>query len=77
LHTVTAKDRFCVVTVQVDGVIYAIADIGMRMLQPLELAKAQGFPDDYILNGSKSSNVARIGNSVPPQVVTALVKSNW
>lgn len=77
LHTITAKERFGVVTVQVDGVTYAIADIGMRMLQPRELAKAQGFPDDYILLGSKSNQVAKIGNSVPPQLAKALVKANW
>ena len=62
---------------QVDGVTYAIADIGMRMLQPRELAKAQGFPDDYVLNGSKSNQVAKIGNSVVPQVAKALVRANW
>lgn len=77
LHTVTSKDRMGVVTVQVDGVTYAIADIGMRMLQPRELAKAQGFPDDYVLNGSKSNQVAKIGNSVCPQVAKALVRANW
>ena len=77
LHTVTSKDRMGVVTVQVDGVTYAIADIGMRMLQPRELAKAQGFPDDYVLNGSKSNQVAKIGNSVVPQVAKALVRANW
>ena len=77
LHTVTSKDRMGVVTVMIDGVTYAIADIGMRMLQPRELAKAQGFPDDYVLNGSKSNQVAKIGNSVCPQVAKALVRSNW
>jgi DNA (cytosine-5)-methyltransferase 1 len=77
LHTVTSKDRMGVITVQVDGVTYAIADIGMRMLQPRELAKAQGFPDDYVLNGSKSNQVAKIGNSVCPQVAKALVRANW
>jgi len=71
LHTIS------VVTVKIDGVTYAIADIGMRMLQPRELARAQGFPDDYILTGSKSNQVAKIGNSVCPQVACALVKANW
>ncbi|PLC60171.1 DNA cytosine methyltransferase, partial [Citrobacter sp. L55] len=31
--------------VTIDGVKYQIVDIGMRMLQPHELYKAQGFPD--------------------------------
>jgi DNA (cytosine-5)-methyltransferase 1 len=29
--------------VTIDGVDYAIVDIGMRMLEPRELARAQGF----------------------------------
>lgn len=77
MHTVTSKERFGIITVQIDGVTYAIADIGMRMLQPRELAKAQGFPDEYVLTGSKSNQVAKIGNSVCPQVAKALVRSNW
>ncbi len=77
LHTITAKERFGLITVKVGEDTYAIADIGMRMLQPHELAKAQGFPDDYVLVGSKSNQVAKIGNSVCPQVAKALVRSNW
>jgi DNA (cytosine-5)-methyltransferase 1 len=48
----------------------------MRMLQPRELARAQGFGEDYILTGTKSSQVARIGNSVCPPVAEALVRAN-
>jgi DNA (cytosine-5)-methyltransferase 1 len=76
LDTITGKDRFGVVTVTIDGQEYAIADIGMRMLQPHELAKAQGFPDDYHLIGNKSQQVAKIGNSVCPPVAEALVRAN-
>jgi len=50
-----------------------VADIGMRMLQPHELLAAQGFRPDYILTGTKTSQVARIGNSVCPQVAAAIV----
>ena len=76
LDTITGKDRFGVVTLTIDGQEYAIADIGMRMLQPHELAKAQGFPDDYTLIGTKSEQVAKIGNSVCPPVAEALVRAN-
>jgi len=48
IHTVRSKDCFNVVTVEIDGQSYAIADIGLRMLQPKELFAAQGFPDDYV-----------------------------
>ena len=32
------------------GEVYAITDIGMRMLQPRELYRAQGFPDSYVID---------------------------
>lgn len=53
-----------------------IADIGLRMLTPRELARAQGFPDTYLLTGSKSQQVAKIGNSVPPHLARAMVEAN-
>ena len=74
LHTITSKDRFGLVTVR--GEPYRIADIGMRMLQPPELYKAQGFPPDVKLLGSKSSQVELCGNSVSPPVAAAIVRVN-
>lgn len=81
LGTITTKDRFGLVTVE--GVDYQIVDIGMRMLEPRELYAAQGFPSDYKIafdvSGkpySKTDQVARCGNSVCPQVVSALVRNN-
>jgi DNA (cytosine-5)-methyltransferase 1 len=47
LHTVTTKDRYGLVTIQ--GVDYQIVDIGLRMLEPAELYRAQGFPSDYVI----------------------------
>jgi len=76
LHTITTKGRFALVTVHIDGQTYAIVDIGIRMLQPRELAKAQGFPESYHLIGNKGQQIAKIGNSVPPPVVRALVTAN-
>ena len=76
MHTIPTHDRFGLVTVKIAGESWAIADIGMRMLSPRELARAQGFPDDYQLIGTKTQQVARVGNSVPPQVVAALVRAN-
>lgn len=74
MHTVTSKDRLGLVTIH--GVDYAIVDIGMRMLSPRELARAQGFPEEYVLTGTKTNQVARIGNSVCPPVAEALVRAN-
>ncbi|WP_104491978.1 DNA cytosine methyltransferase [Paracoccus denitrificans] len=39
------------VTLEVEGVTYVVIDIGMRMLTPRELFRAQGFPDDYVIEG--------------------------
>lgn len=83
LHTVTSKDRLGLVTVSISGQDYVLTDIGMRMLQPRELFRAQGFLDSYIIdpifNGkplSKSAQVSAAGNSVCPPVSAALVKAN-
>lgn len=77
MHTIVSKARMGLVTVDIDGETYAITDITMRMLTPRELATAQGFPQDYVLTGSKKDQIARIGNSVCPPVVKALVESNF
>lgn len=81
LHTVTTRDRFGLVTVR--GEDYQIVDIGMRMLEPHELFAAQGFPAGYVIahdaNGkkfTKTAQVARCGNSVPPPMSAALVRAN-
>ncbi len=76
LDTATCKARFGLVTVHIDGEPYAIVDIGMRMLEPRELARAQGFPDSYILEGTKADQIAAIGNAVVPQVMAALTREN-
>ncbi|MCO7127788.1 DNA cytosine methyltransferase [Sporolactobacillus shoreicorticis] len=81
LGTVTSHDRFGLV--QIYGEPYKIIDVGMRMLQPRELFDAQGFPHNYVIDHdfegktyTKSKQVARCGNAVPPQFVEALVRSN-
>jgi DNA (cytosine-5)-methyltransferase 1 len=74
LHTITAKDRFGLVPV--NGEPYQLVDIGLRMLTPRELARAQGFPDSYELTGTKTSQVARIGNSVCPVMAEVIVRAN-
>ncbi len=82
MHTVTTKPRFGLVTVA--GQQYEIADIGMRMLQPRELYRAQGFPDSYVIDRgadgrpmTKEAQVRMCGNSVAPPVACAIVRANY
>jgi DNA (cytosine-5)-methyltransferase 1 len=81
LSTVTTKDRFGLVTVR--GEEYQIVDIGMRMLTPRELFRAQSFPESYVIDPevdgaplTKTAQVRMCGNSVPPVMSEALVRAN-
>ncbi|MGE6331846.1 DNA cytosine methyltransferase [Stenotrophomonas sp. NPDC077659] len=83
VDTITTKDRLALVTVHIQGVPYVIVDIGLRMLKPHELYRAQGFPADYIIdrtaNGtplSTSAAVRMVGNSVSPPPLRALAEAN-
>ena len=78
--------------VTIHGELMEVVDIGLRMLAPRELANAQGFPRDYILDPfytsvnkrgktvtkrlSGSAQVRMIGNSVSPPPAIALIKAN-
>ncbi len=80
------------VTIVIDGETFVIVDIGMRMLTPRELYNAQGFPQQYIIDGvwiapetgggavwrafPKSVQVSCVGNSVSPVVAAALAAAN-
>lgn len=75
MGTIVSRDRFGLVTVH--GQPHYIADIGLRMLVPRELYRAQGFPDDVQLRGSTRSQVALCGNSVSPPVAAAIVRANF
>lgn len=81
--TITTKDRLAMVTVMVKGAPYVIVDICLRMLKPVELYKAQGFPADYIISHgadgkpfTKTQQVHMCGNSVSPPPMAALARAN-
>jgi DNA (cytosine-5)-methyltransferase 1 len=69
LPTVTCNDRFALVEFRPDRV-------GFRMLQPHELARAQGFPADYQFTGNKTEVVRQIGNAVPCGFARALITAH-
>jgi DNA (cytosine-5)-methyltransferase 1 len=51
-------------------------DIEYRMLQPRELARAQGFPEDYgFVGDTKATVTEQIGNAVPVNLARALCSS--
>ena len=82
LRTVPTRDRFGLVMAK--GQPYATADIGLRMLTPRELYRAQGFPADYIIERgadgralTKTAQVRMCGNSVCPPMARALVAANY
>jgi DNA (cytosine-5)-methyltransferase 1 len=82
MGTLTTKDRIGLVTIH--GEDYVIVDIGLRMLTPRELYRAQGFPIDYKIaiqhKGkplSKTAQVRMCGNSVCPPVVKAILEANF
>lgn len=79
------------VTLTIGGASYVVIDIGMRMLTPRELFRAQGFPADYVIEGvwdgldtdsptwrpfAKDVQVSCCGNSVCPPLAEALVAAN-
>ncbi len=71
------------VTVTIRGTPYVIVDIGLRMLEPRELFRAQDFPDGYIIDRghdgrtfSKSTQVRMVGNSVDPMMAVGFLALN-
>lgn len=76
VDTVTTKPRFGLVlpVIELNGQRYQL-DIHFRMLQFRELARAQGFADEYEFTGTKSDKVRQIGNAVPRGLAKAIVKA--
>lgn len=73
-----------IVTLSIRGIAYVIVDIGMRMLTPRELARAQGFPDSYKLDPifkgkplSETEQRHKIGNSVCEKPAAAVIVANY
>lgn len=83
VDTITTKDRLALVTVHIQGVPHVIVDIGLRMLKPHELFRAQGFPVTYIIDRTADGTVLKTtaqvrmcGNSVSPPPFYALIDAN-
>jgi DNA (cytosine-5)-methyltransferase 1 len=82
--TLDTNDRLGLVSVVVDGELYVIADILMRMLEPRELFNAQGFGRDYIIDPiyegeplTRTAQVRMCGNAVAPHPAEALIGAQF
>ncbi len=80
---ITTRDQLALVTVMIKGEPWVIVDIKLRMLNPRELYRAQGFPDSYVIDRghdgqplTKSDQVHMCGNSVSPPPMTAIARAN-
>lgn len=86
LDTVTAKARFGIVTCEIEGETYALADILMRMLVPDEGAAAHAFrrgslPTEVEIDGkvvklTQEQRMRLVGNSVPPPMAEVISLAN-
>jgi DNA (cytosine-5)-methyltransferase 1 len=70
-------------TVRAGGEEYELADIGMRLLVPRELARGHDFGDEHALEKdvhgnpvTKTDQIRLIGNSVPPMLAEAVARAN-
>ena len=84
MTTVTTHDRLALVTVWIKGEPWVIVDICLRMLEPRELYRAQGFPDSYVIDRghdgrrfSKATQIRLCGNAVPPGLGAAVIRAQW
>lgn len=66
------------------GKLYKLLDIGLRMLKPHEMYDAHGFPSSYQFKTghdgiplTQAQQVHKVGNSVCPPIVKALVAANF
>jgi DNA (cytosine-5)-methyltransferase 1 len=80
--TLQARKRFGLVILK--GVVWEIADIGMRMLTVRELFSAQGFPPDYVIDRdhtgraiTKTAATLMVGNSVSPVMARVLYAAQF
>jgi DNA (cytosine-5)-methyltransferase 1 len=71
---VTTRDRFGLVmpVVEIKNRQYTL-DILFRMLEPEQLAAAQGFCPGYIITGNRTQQVKQIGNAVTRRIARALI----
>ncbi len=83
LNTQSTRMRHGVVTVSIQGVTYALADIGMRMLEPREAAAAHELtlPAWIVIDGkrrrlTKTESMKLTGNSVPKKMARLMAEAN-
>lgn len=71
LRTIECKDRFGLIAPSCPFVGF---DLKYRMLKPVELARGQGFKDEYSFVGTKTERTRQIGNAIPIGLGRAVVR---
>jgi DNA (cytosine-5)-methyltransferase 1 len=69
--TITCSYSYCpkiYVPIRVNGKHY------LRCYTTKELSRIQGFPDDFVFEGTETSVIRQIGNAVPPLFVSRFLK---
>lgn len=81
MHTITSKERLAVVTVHTKH--GRLVNICMRMVKAREMYRAHSFPSNYIIGHDSKGRpvpeykqVARCGNSVPPDMAKLIIGAN-
>lgn len=69
LSVLTTKEKHALIT-------QYLGDIYFRFITVDEAKRLQGFPDNYILTGTKKDQLRHIGNSVVPIVAQKLIEVN-
>jgi len=77
MHTIRTRGAMSVVTVEIDGETYEIVDIGMRMLTPRELFRAQGFNDNYVIDVQLTGELIEMDFKARKRVGKGRRRSLW
>lgn len=64
-------DTPMMIKIKIFMALYGLTDIKMRMLKISELKRIMGFPDDYVLLGTKAEQKKFIGNAVEVTIARA------
>jgi len=60
-------------TIKRQGRTWYVVDIGYRKMDAADYLACMGLPEGYVITGTQTQQIARIGNMVNPQIAAALI----